>query len=191
VIRRRAAAFAALALPAVCSASAPHDRKLAPASPKAVLAFGLAPTAPNIVMTIGRLDPATCRWTGKSRRYQRTPFPFVANRRSFIVDSLDPGYYAILSVRQVGGFMVFNWTNENGADAFELKGGHVNYIGDIRLTPNRAELQAYDDAALREHLKSLPRVAEEPVRVAPFRTTFSYKEGATRIPGCAIPAAQP
>jgi hypothetical protein len=180
-----------LVLLGACSSSAPKNLTFGPQSLRSVLAFGLAPAAPVLSLHLDRLDPATCRVTGTDRRYEKTPFPFKPNARSFVVDDLEPGFYAITSTYDGAGMVRFEHTFENGADAFEVKRGRINYIGDIALKSYSAEFTGYDEAALSEYLKGFPGISGEPMRVATFKTAFSYKKGGPRIAGCTLPALAP
>ena len=178
----------AILLLGACSSGASKSLNFGPQSDRALLTFGLAPAAPVLSLRIARLDPATCRRTGSDRSYERTPFPFKPNARSFLVDDLEPGFYAITSTYDGAGYIRFQHNFETRADVFEVKRGRINYIGDIALTSYSAEFTGYDETALREHLKGFPGISGEPVRVATFKTAFSYKTGGPRIAGCTLPA---
>ena len=117
-----------------CSSSFPSGFAFTPQSERAVLAFGLAPEAPSITMHVARIDPDTCRLMGGGGRYERTPFPFTPNKRSFVLDDLEPGFYAVTSVYDGAGLVRFSHTFEDKAQAFELRSGRINYVGDLRLT---------------------------------------------------------
>jgi hypothetical protein len=169
-----------------CSSSFPSGFAFTPQSERAVLAFGLAPEAPSITMHVARIDPDTCRLMGGGGRYERTPFPFTPNKRSFVLDDLEPGFYAVTSVYDGAGLVRFSHTFEDKAQAFELRSGRINYIGDLRLTSFRPEFTGYDEAALRSHLRTLPRITAEPMRVDRVATAFSYAERGPRIAGCTL-----